>query len=364
MLTQVDTLDPAATVRDGGARRPARARLGRRRRASATSSTGLLGGIDAPAVGGLDAVVGPLSGGERRRLPLARLLVGRPRPAAARRADQPPRRRGRRLAGRPPVDPPPAPGRALVAVTHDRWFLDAVATPTWEVADGAVHSYEGGYAAYVLARPSATGSRPSTEERRANLLRKELAWLRRGPPARTSKPRVPHRRGQRAHRGRAAAARRRRRWSGSPRRGWARTSSTSSTRRCSWATATHPRRRHLAARARVTGSASSASTAPASRRCCARSTGDVAADARPAQGRQDRRASPILTQEVRELEQYADVAGHRGGRGRPRSTTRSATRRSAPASSRSGSASPAAGSRRASVTCPAASGGGCSCCGC
>jgi ATPase subunit of ABC transporter with duplicated ATPase domains len=74
-------------------------------------------------------------------------------------------------------------------VTHDRWFLDALATLTWEVADGAVHAYDGGYAAYVLAKAERARVAAVTEERRANLLRKELAWLRRGPPARTSKPR-------------------------------------------------------------------------------------------------------------------------------------------------------------------------------
>jgi ATP-binding cassette subfamily F protein uup len=78
---------------------------------------------------------------------------------------------------------------AVVVVTHDRWFLDEVCTQTWEVADGAVHAYEGGYAAYTLARAERARVAAATEERRLNLVRKELAWLRRGPPARTSKPR-------------------------------------------------------------------------------------------------------------------------------------------------------------------------------
>ncbi|MEN0128949.1 MAG: ABC-F family ATP-binding cassette domain-containing protein [Brevundimonas sp.] len=77
---------------------------------------------------------------------------------------------------------------ALVVVTHDRWFLDAVCTRTWEVHDGTVDQYEGGYAAYVLARAERARTAQSTEEKRQNLLRKELAWLRRGAPARTSKP--------------------------------------------------------------------------------------------------------------------------------------------------------------------------------
>jgi ATP-binding cassette subfamily F protein uup len=78
---------------------------------------------------------------------------------------------------------------ALVVVTHDRWFLDEVCTATWEVAGGDVHAYEGGYSAYVLARAERERMQAASDARRANLLRKELAWLRRGPPARTSKPR-------------------------------------------------------------------------------------------------------------------------------------------------------------------------------
>ena len=74
-------------------------------------------------------------------------------------------------------------------VTHDRWFLDAVCTATWEVADGEVHRYEGGYAAYVLARAERDRLEAARDAARQRLLRKELAWLRRGPPARTSKPR-------------------------------------------------------------------------------------------------------------------------------------------------------------------------------
>ena len=76
----------------------------------------------------------------------------------------------------------------LVVVTHDRWFLDEVCTTTWEVADGDVHAYDGGYSAYTLARAERARISAVTEERRLNLVRKELAWLRRGPPARTSKP--------------------------------------------------------------------------------------------------------------------------------------------------------------------------------
>ena len=80
-------------------------------------------------------------------------------------------------------------GRAFVAVTHDRWFLDVACDRTWELADGQLHAYDGGYSAYVLARAERARIADVTERRRRGLLRKELAWLRRGPPARTSKPR-------------------------------------------------------------------------------------------------------------------------------------------------------------------------------
>ncbi|MFN3603039.1 MAG: ATP-binding cassette domain-containing protein, partial [Dietzia sp.] len=71
---------------------------------------------------------------------------------------------------------------------HDRWFLDAVCQWTWEVHDGVVDAYEGGYAAYVLAKAERQRQAAASEVRRQNLVRKELAWLRRGAPARTSKP--------------------------------------------------------------------------------------------------------------------------------------------------------------------------------
>ncbi len=77
---------------------------------------------------------------------------------------------------------------AMLVVSHDRWFLDAICTRIWEVHDGIVDAYDGGYAAYVLARAERARQAANIESRRQNLLRKELAWLRRGPPARTSKP--------------------------------------------------------------------------------------------------------------------------------------------------------------------------------
>ena len=76
----------------------------------------------------------------------------------------------------------------LLVVTHDRWFLDEVCNLTWEVHDGIVEIYDGGYASYILERNERARSQAASESRRQNLLRKELAWLRRGAPARTTKP--------------------------------------------------------------------------------------------------------------------------------------------------------------------------------
>jgi ATP-binding cassette subfamily F protein uup len=76
----------------------------------------------------------------------------------------------------------------LIVVTHDRWFLDEVCNLTWEIHDGVLEPFEGGYAAYILQRNERDRSAAASEARRQNLLRKELAWLRRGAPARTSKP--------------------------------------------------------------------------------------------------------------------------------------------------------------------------------
>ncbi|MGI8698219.1 MAG: ABC-F family ATP-binding cassette domain-containing protein [Mycobacteriales bacterium] len=185
LLPQADSLDPAATVRSivvGG--RPEHDWAGDPRVRDVVE--GLFGGLDlAGFPAGLDSPVGPMSGGERRRVALAAVLVGDQDLVVL---DEPTNHLdvegvdwlARHLAVR---------RCAVVVVTHDRWFLDAVCLTTWEVADGQVHSYEGGYSAYVLAKAERHRRAAGTEARRANLLRKELAWLRRGPPARTSKPR-------------------------------------------------------------------------------------------------------------------------------------------------------------------------------
>jgi ATP-binding cassette subfamily F protein uup len=128
---------------------------------------------------------GRLSGGETRRVALAALLAGRHDLLLL---DEPTNHLDVEavawLAGFLREQ-----GTAMVVVTHDRWFLDTATTRTWELADGRLHSYDGGYAAYVLARAERARIADATERRRRNLLRKELAWLQRGPPARTSKPR-------------------------------------------------------------------------------------------------------------------------------------------------------------------------------
>ena len=138
----------------------------------------LLAGVE------LDRAVLGLSGGERRRCALAALLLGDHElivldeptnhldvEAVAWLADHMRRR-----------------SSALVVVTHDRWFLDEVCQWTWEVHDGAVDVYEGGYAAFVLAKAERSRQASASESRRQNLMKKELAWLRRGAPARTAKP--------------------------------------------------------------------------------------------------------------------------------------------------------------------------------
>jgi len=138
----------------------------------------LLGDID------LTAGVRQLSGGERRRTALAALLI---RSYDLLLLDEPTNHLDIEaiswLAGYLREH-----ARAFVVVTHDRWFLDATTEQTWEVAGGQVHSYDGGYSAYVLARAERARISAAADARRRNLLRKELAWLRRGPPARTSKP--------------------------------------------------------------------------------------------------------------------------------------------------------------------------------
>ena len=134
---------------------------------------------------GLDTPVGQLSGGEQRRVNLAAALV---RELDLVVLDEPTNHldiEGVQWL----ADHLLSRKLSVVVVTHDRWFLDTVATRTWEVHDGQVDAYEGGYNDWIFARAERSRQADAMEQRRQNLARKELAWLRRGAPARTSKPR-------------------------------------------------------------------------------------------------------------------------------------------------------------------------------
>ncbi|GAB2942102.1 ABC-F family ATP-binding cassette domain-containing protein [Streptomyces sundarbansensis] len=185
VLTQHDSLDPEATIRH-----EVIGDLADHEWAGSAKIrdvlTGLFGGLALPGFEhGLDTVIAPLSGGERRRIALAKLLIEEQDLIVL---DEPTNHldvegiswlaahlRARRSA--------------LVCVTHDRWFLDQVCTRMWDVQRGVVHEYEGGYSDYVFARAERERIAATEEAKRQNLMRKELAWLRRGAPARTSKPR-------------------------------------------------------------------------------------------------------------------------------------------------------------------------------
>jgi ATP-binding cassette subfamily F protein uup len=136
----------------------------------------------------LAARIGTLSGGQRRRVALAAVLV---REWDVVFLDEPTNHLDLDgvvwLAGHLKTRWPANAG-GLCVVTHDRWFLDEISTSTWEVHDGIVEPFEGGYAAYVLQRVERDRQAAAVESKRRNLMRKELAWLRRGAPARTSKP--------------------------------------------------------------------------------------------------------------------------------------------------------------------------------
>ena len=135
----------------------------------------------------LDLRVDSLSGGERRRAGLVKLLLADHDLLIL---DEPTNHLdveaidwlAKHLSDRQAAEV------AMLIVSHDRWFLDAVCNRIWEVHDGRVGAYEGGYAAYVLTRAERARQTAMIAARRNNVLRKELAWLRRGPPARTSKP--------------------------------------------------------------------------------------------------------------------------------------------------------------------------------
>ncbi|MER8090307.1 ABC-F family ATP-binding cassette domain-containing protein [Streptomyces sp. NPDC058316] len=185
VLTQHDSLDPEATIRH-----EVIGDLADHEWAGSAKIrdvlTGLFGGLALPGFEhGLDTVIAPLSGGERRRIALAKLLIAEQDLIVL---DEPTNHLDVEgiswLAGHLR-----ARRSALVCVTHDRWFLDQVCTRMWDVQRGTVHEYEGGYSDYVFARAERERIAATEESKRQNLMRKELAWLRRGAPARTSKPR-------------------------------------------------------------------------------------------------------------------------------------------------------------------------------
>jgi ATP-binding cassette subfamily F protein uup len=181
VLDQGDTLDDADTVASAVVGDlPEHEWAGDPRVRDVTA--GLLAGFD------WHAPIADLSGGQRRRVSLAKLLIG---DHDVLMLDEPTnhldveaiawlaehlKRRWAATSG------------ALLVVTHDRWFLDEVCTRTWEVHDRIVEPFDGGYAAYILQRVERDRIAASSEAKRQNLARKELAWLRRGAPARTSKP--------------------------------------------------------------------------------------------------------------------------------------------------------------------------------
>ena len=135
-----------------------------------------------------DAKVGTLSGGQRRRVDLVRLLIGDWDILAL---DEPTNHLDVRaitwLANHLKNRWRTGQG-ALLVVTHDRWFLDEVCTRMWEVHDRVVEPFEGGFSAYILQRVERDRLAALAEEKRQNALRRELAWLARGPKARGTKP--------------------------------------------------------------------------------------------------------------------------------------------------------------------------------
>ena len=181
LLSQVDKEDPTATVGD--------VVLGKKEKHEWASDaavreifTGLFGGFDDHL---FERKFASLSGGEKRRVSLAKLLIGdldlilldEPTnhldvEGVAWLADHLNKRKT----------------LAVLVITHDRWFLDAVTDHTWEVVNGKVEEYDGGYSAFVLAKAERARQANAMDARRNNLIRKELAWLRRGAPARTTKP--------------------------------------------------------------------------------------------------------------------------------------------------------------------------------
>lgn len=181
LLSQVDLADPSATVRD--------VVLGQRLEHEWARESGIREVFDG-LFGGhseefFNRTFTGLSGGERRRVGLAKLLID---DLDLLLLDEPTNHLDVEGVAWLAEHLRRRKGLSVAVITHDRWFLDAVTERTWEVVNGAVEEYDGGYSAYVLAKAERGRQATAMEGRRNQLIRKELAWLRRGPPARTSKP--------------------------------------------------------------------------------------------------------------------------------------------------------------------------------
>ena len=181
VLRQTPLIDPECTVADAVMPGQATHEWASDARAREVL-TALLGGFDEDT---LARRIGTLSGGERRRVDLAGLLI---RQLDLLILDEPTNHLDVEIVAWLAAHLKSRPQLAVIVVTHDRWFLDEVSESIWEVVGGEVEEYEGGYSAYVLAKAERMRQAAAAEARRNNLIRKELAWLRRGPPARTSKP--------------------------------------------------------------------------------------------------------------------------------------------------------------------------------
>ena len=181
LLSQVDSANPESTVGE--------VVLGDSKKHEWASDpnirevfTGLFGSFDDHI---FDRTFGQLSGGERRRVGLAKLLINELDLILL---DEPTNHLDVEGVAWLAQYITKKKGLAVVVVTHDRWFLDAVTDRTWEVVEGKIEEYDGGYSAFVLAKAERLRQASAMDARRNNLIRKELAWLRKGAPARTSKP--------------------------------------------------------------------------------------------------------------------------------------------------------------------------------
>jgi len=181
LLSQVDKADPNSTVGD--------VVIGDRAKHEWASDsgirevfTGLFGGFDDHL---FERKFSTLSGGEKRRVGLAKLLID---DLDLILLDEPTNHLDIEGVAWLAEHLNQRKNLAVLVITHDRWFLDAVTDRTWEVVGGKVEEYDGGYSAFVLAKAERSRQASAMDARRNNLIRKELAWLRRGAPARTTKP--------------------------------------------------------------------------------------------------------------------------------------------------------------------------------